>query len=300
MGTAVSAAEWPVFDRYEIMDGPGRHRQKYVGPAEGATIRERLDFTVPSVRREALEGAMVLTKRKGDAAGDLVHYAERFGLFGVGIARILHAVQVFEDGRKNPEAVVYRLAGQLRTRGTIREERTGIPSLDLEKLWCHEEEEWSSFCRPGVTQADMLGRSIIGSDEWWSLYVEPVETVYEVWWGLFLPADHPRRSSTHPDAALEATLADTYVRLPTASGPPDRDYVQRGEITFRSVSALGALAFAVTEGVLDGWRACDYELCRRVFKPGRSDQRFCEPACRDKAWKRARYQRKTQGGGDDG
>lgn len=287
MKPLVSASAWPVFDQYTVL-GPKRH--PFVCPAEGAAIRDYLDFTLPAVRQEALKATMKLTRNRGRLADDFLAYAHHFGLLGIGPSRIIHAVQFPENSRV--PALAYRLGGNILGRGMMRCEGITEASLELEKLW-QTEESWE-YLRPGTSQAEAFAHRI-GSEDWWRTYAEPVETVRDSLIALAAFDVSLLRDENWEVRHFEAALADTVVRLPQIKGRA----CPRDEIEFRSVSAYGALAMAVTEGVLRGWCVCADERCREVFEPSRKGQRFHDPNCQRRKYNRDHY-KPMKGGGTDG
>lgn len=199
----------------------------------------------------------------------VLEYVSRFGLFGLGPSRIVRAQQRLA---RHPHWLtnVVRSAGGLIETGEI--EPNGQPSsVELEDPWGNYPPPWEQYyCRMGTTVDEMFSHEI-GSEEWWSYYVEPLKEVPRALQYLLFPD------------GLESRLADTFVDLSRCTG---RAVFDCRQITWRSISAMGALALAVLEGELDGWEICPY--CREPFKPNRRGTRFCSTAHQKKHWESER------------
>jgi len=305
-GSLISADSWPVFDSYQLMRNA--EGLPSIGPAEGAAIRERVNLLDPTLRSAALKEAMKLTKRAGrprkDKSGDAfdarlgllrvnedaaLAYAARFGLFGMGPS---HIVRVVHQPEAQPGHTLWvrRQAGRLRWDATVWEPATTMTlkpaTVVLESFISPAAStappSWRSYCRAGVTEADVF-RYEVGSDAWWSLCVDPLAEVATALYDLRTPS------------GLETRLADTFVDLSAAQS---RLWIDRSRIGWRSVSAMGALALGVLEGGLAGWEICNYELCRQPFEWTRKGQKFCKPWHQKRQWEREHP--KHEGGGTDG
>lgn len=73
-----------------------------------------------------------------------------------------------------------------------------------------------------------------------------------------------------------------YCRAGTTVDEAFSHEINRSQMAWQSISAMGALALAVLEGELDGWEICLY--CHEPFKPKRRGQRFCSTSHQKKQW----------------
>lgn len=274
MSSLISADRWPVFERYELVRGS--ETSESVAPAQGAHVRTWANLMDPAARRDALESLTRLVKypdrqpslkRMAQYMGlgeidrrGLIEYAERYGLLGIGPSYIVRVVQHLPR-RRYPHRLTVRVAGELRQQPST-EAWYGDPAVTLLRPW--ELSQWTWHYTRQREKRDVFGLDI-GSAEWWSTYAEPVNEIVQAIGSL--QAD---------PVTIEPLLSDTFIRLPIALSTR----IDTAYIVERSVSALGALALDVMHGGLEGVRICEYELCRRRFKPRRRDQVFCSVSCR--------------------
>ncbi len=278
MQTLISANEWPVFDSYGVTVSEDGF--DYIGPSPGAQIREIVDLLDPATRNQATDAAVrILKNRRLFSLDDVLGYVERFGLLGLGPAQLIEATHFVQDAGEVVR--VHRRTGKL-LRSTAADSETPHIVMDRHKEYGERHQilpapGWS-YVLPGHDTEEMFSY-LVGTPEWWALYAEPID---EMLFALLAITEGP---SSH----LEAWLGDTFVALPSPTG--DLHVIERFEIGWRSISAIGALALAVVEGGLRGYGVCHNERCQQVYKQSRRNQRFCKPTCRAAQHEREKYQR---------